>query len=91
MSLADLHSLINIALFFTLVFVIKNILDSPMVLARHPGLKSPMLRFFLVIIVCCPLVSAYEPHLRQYSQLAFDLAIIGAIIFGANCYTSRTV
>lgn len=78
--------IVNLAIFFALIYMVKQILDSEKVIKRHPYLKNPLLRAFLIMMIIGPLVVAVKPALRDLGHMVFDMGILGVLVMVGYLY-----
>jgi quercetin dioxygenase-like cupin family protein len=85
-TIVTITGLLNLSIFVGLVYMTKQILDSEKVIAKHPYLRNPLLRVFLIMMVVGPLVVSIKPDWRDIGHLIFDLGILGVLLMVGYLY-----
>ena len=87
----DVLALMNLGVFFALVYVIKEVLDSKHVLRRHPYLRNWWLRAALVLVVASQMLLTLLPEMRGLANISFNLGTLCCLGILGFLYHRNTV
>lgn len=80
MSLENIAAVFYFAVFVSLIFMVKRILDSEKILDNHPYFRNVWLRIFLMIDIIAPLSLVITPEHADLSHPLFAFGLAGTFL-----------
>lgn len=84
--ICDILAIVNLAIFFVGLFVVKKILDSEQFQQRFPFMRTYLFRACLVGLVIGPLAKAVEPDQLAIAYLLSDVCFFVVMCIAAWWY-----
>ena len=86
----DIVAILNILMFFTMLWIVKSFIDSPYILGRHPYMKKPTLRFLFIAILISQLAATMKPELYYIATASLYINTLIAIFYIFRLYQKHT-
>lgn len=87
----NIAAVIYLGVFFSLLYLVKNVLDSERILDNHPYFRNPLLRVFLILTVAAPLALILKPEYANFAHVILATGLMGTFSIIGFIYNRHIV